>query len=153
MVRNDDGETGDHEVGYGKPPKHTRWSPGQSGNPRGRRKGSRSLKKDLEDALNLSVTITVNGRKRKGTSQALAMYALAMRAAAGDLRANKLLTELVLTVFGPGERGGERTGLSSQDQELLERFLERAQPQDEQEGARVQDRTGDDVGGDDHERE
>ncbi len=26
--------TGDYEVGYGRPPAHTRFKPGQSGNPR-----------------------------------------------------------------------------------------------------------------------
>lgn len=27
-----------YKVGYGKPPKHTQWKPGQSGNPKGRSK-------------------------------------------------------------------------------------------------------------------
>src|SRR5262249_59750269 len=31
--------TGTHAVGYGKPPVHTRFRKGQSGNPRGRRRG------------------------------------------------------------------------------------------------------------------
>ena len=33
----------DYEVGYGKPPKSTRFRKGQSGNPAGRRKGSFNL--------------------------------------------------------------------------------------------------------------
>lgn len=32
----------DYEVGYGKPPKHTQYKPGQSGNPDGRPKGSKN---------------------------------------------------------------------------------------------------------------
>ena len=32
----------DHEVGHGKPPVHTRFKPGQSGNPHGRPKGARN---------------------------------------------------------------------------------------------------------------
>ncbi len=36
MTRKD--EPDDYEVGYRKPPKQTRWKPGQSGNPSGRRK-------------------------------------------------------------------------------------------------------------------
>ena len=32
-----------YEVGYGRPPQHTQFRPGQSGNPAGRRKGVRNL--------------------------------------------------------------------------------------------------------------
>jgi len=32
-----------YEIGYGNPPKHTRFRPGRSGNPAGRRKGVRNL--------------------------------------------------------------------------------------------------------------
>ena len=35
-------ETSTGEVGYGKPPKHSQFKPGQSGNPQGRPKGSRN---------------------------------------------------------------------------------------------------------------
>ncbi|MGJ3627161.1 DUF5681 domain-containing protein [Sphingomonas sp. MMS24-JH45] len=32
-----------YEVGYGKPPIHARFQKGQSGNPKGRKKGSKNL--------------------------------------------------------------------------------------------------------------
>lgn len=123
-----DGEAADgkgYEVGYRRPPKHTRFPKGQSGNPNGRRKGSRALKTDLDEALKATLTITVAGKKRRGTTQALTMYALAIKSATGDLRAARLLADLVLTVFGPGDRGGAEAKLSKQDEELLERLLDR----------------------------
>jgi hypothetical protein len=43
-----DGE--DYQVGYGKPPKHSRFKPGQSGNPAGRKAGSRKRAADLGPA-------------------------------------------------------------------------------------------------------
>src|SRR4051794_31141733 len=35
-------ESPSYEVGYGKPPAHSRFKPGRSGNPRGRPRGSRN---------------------------------------------------------------------------------------------------------------
>jgi len=118
-----------YEVGYGRPPKHTRFTKGQSGNPRGRPSGSRALKTDLDEALKAMLTITVGGRKRSGTTQALAMYALAMKSATGDLKAVKVFTDLIMTVFGPGDRSGAEARLSRQDEELLERMLARFEPE------------------------
>ena len=41
----------DYEVGYGKPPRHTRFEPGRSGNPRGRPSRSKNLSTLLSEAL------------------------------------------------------------------------------------------------------
>ncbi len=42
----DPASDGSDPVGYCKPPKRTRFQPGQSGNPRGRPKGTKNLKTD-----------------------------------------------------------------------------------------------------------
>jgi len=42
----------DYEVGYGKPPKHGQFKPGQSGNPKGRPKGRKNFPVLLEMCLN-----------------------------------------------------------------------------------------------------
>ena len=49
----------DYEVGRGKPPVHTRFKKGQSGNPRGPR--PKNLSALLLDALNEKVVVTIDG--------------------------------------------------------------------------------------------
>jgi Family of unknown function (DUF5681)/Histidine kinase-, DNA gyrase B-, and HSP90-like ATPase len=54
-------------VGYGKPPRHTRFKKGQSGNLKGRPKGSQNLTTLLSEALNERVIVTENGGRRRIT--------------------------------------------------------------------------------------
>ena len=64
----------EYDVGYGKPPNHSKFKPGQSGNLRGRPKHSHLPRKrgffdEGDDAFNEEllkpVTVLVNGRKQK----------------------------------------------------------------------------------------
>jgi hypothetical protein len=54
-------------VGYGRPPAHTRFKPGQSGNPKGRRKGQRNVNTVLDETLNQRITIREGNRTRSLT--------------------------------------------------------------------------------------
>lgn len=51
----------DYEVGYAKPPKHSQFKKGQSGNPRGRPKGSQNFSTLLSEQLDSKVQVTDNG--------------------------------------------------------------------------------------------
>jgi hypothetical protein len=59
----------DYAVGYGKPPRRSRFPKGQSGNPPGRSPGAKNLKALLSDALNEFVIVTENGGHRKITTR------------------------------------------------------------------------------------
>ena len=120
MLDNADDDT----VGYGKPPKRTRWKKGQSGNPRGRAKGSRGLKADLHAELSSRMEIQMNGKRVSGTKQQLMLKTLSARAAAGDVRSIKALIDLVMQVFGSDDRGREAKRLSKHDQQILDQLLE-----------------------------
>lgn len=81
----------DYEVGRGSPPAHTRFKPGQSGNLRGRPKGSKNMATLLEAELNQRVTITENGRRVTVTKRELVVKQAVNKAAAGDARMLMLL--------------------------------------------------------------
>ena len=63
MTTSDDDK--DYEVGYGKPPKHIQFKKGQSGNPKGRPKGSKNVATILNEQLFSPVQITENGKRKK----------------------------------------------------------------------------------------
>ncbi len=82
-------------VGYGKPPKSTQFPKGRSGNPKGRPKGSQNLSTLLTKSLNETVMVNENGRRQTITKLNAITKQLVNKAAAGDPRAMKLLTELM----------------------------------------------------------
>ena len=132
-----------YEVGYGKPPKEHRFPPGRSGNPAGRKKGSRGIKTDLHAELSSVLTISINKQPVSGTKQRLMLKSLATRAAAGDVRASALLLPLIMQIFGIEDRGDNRRQLSRQDQAILDDLLAGTSHSAEQ---RASD-AGDGVGG------
>ena len=83
-----------YEVGFGKPPVHTRFQPGQLGNPAGRPKGARNLASVLEQELNAPVTIIENGQRKTVTKLEAAIKQLVKMGLSGDLRALQQLLAL-----------------------------------------------------------
>ncbi len=84
---------GDYEVGYGRPPKRSRFKPGQSGNPKGRPRGRKNIHTILEETLFRLVTITENGRKRKVPAIEALFLSLLRKSLDGDMRAFEKLTK------------------------------------------------------------
>src|SRR5215467_8028707 len=54
-----------YAVGYGRPPIESRFQPGTSGNPRGRRKGSKNLKTLSRKAMTASISIQEGTKTRR----------------------------------------------------------------------------------------
>ena len=57
----------DEKVGPGRPPKHARWKKGQSGNPRGRPRGSVNVKAAFLEELGEYMTFTTPQGEREMT--------------------------------------------------------------------------------------
>lgn len=55
------------KVGYKNPPKHTQFKPGQSGNKKGRPKGSKNMVTTLDKILNEKVSLREGNRVRRVT--------------------------------------------------------------------------------------
>ena len=88
-------EEGEERVGKGRPPRATRFRPGQSGNPRGRPRRARGLGGLLATALREKVEAKENGRKRRLTKLEAAVTQLVNRAAKGDQRATQFVFALL----------------------------------------------------------
>ena len=86
MSGSDDDEL-PYVVGYGKPPKATRFRKGQSGNPRGRPKGARGLRSLLEQALAQEITVSEGGRTTRISKRKALILSLITKALKGDMRA------------------------------------------------------------------
>ena len=87
----------DYEVGYGKPPVHSRFKAGQSGNPKGRRTRKTepaSLLAEILKELNAVVTINENGEKMRVTKQQLLAKSQLKLAIQGKPAALKFLEKL-----------------------------------------------------------
>jgi hypothetical protein len=87
----DESASADYEVGYKKPPKHTRFQAGQSGNPKGRPPGSKSLKTLIDRELGTKVTVREGGRVVKLTKRQLLVKQLIKKAVEGDHRSQQIL--------------------------------------------------------------
>jgi hypothetical protein len=113
----------DYEVGYGKPPRQTRFRKGQSGNPRGRSPGAKNLKTLLNDALNEPVIVTENGGHRKITKRQAIITQVVNRSATADLRAIKILLDMLRDVEGQTEPAApETSAFSEADEKVLEQL-------------------------------
>lgn len=75
-----------YAVGRGKPPKHSQFAKGRSGNPKGRPKGSKNLATLFEEEGRIVVAVPDNGRIRKLTKNELLVKTVWSKGIKGDVR-------------------------------------------------------------------
>ena len=116
----------DYEVGYGKPPKNSQFSKGQSGNPKGRPKGALSLASVLEAALSERVDIRENGKSRTLSKLDVVIKQAVNKAASGDLAAIRFVTQMLAMYMAAEPTGPTATDqVQVEDQHLLTRLTDR----------------------------
>ncbi|MEE2525844.1 DUF5681 domain-containing protein [Hyphobacterium sp. HN65] len=117
----------DYDIGYGKPPKASRFKKGKSGNPKGRPKGRKNFSTILIAELSEKLTIKEAGKSKKLTKIEAVVKQLVTRAINGDARA---MAELMrqIAAHWPEEALGSLHSLppTEEDLELLEDFVRRS---------------------------
>jgi hypothetical protein len=83
------------DVGYGKPPKESRFQPGKSGNPKGRPRGPKNLSAVVLREGRKTVIVHGPGGARKVTKVEATVMQLANQSAKGDLAAQRQFLPLV----------------------------------------------------------
>jgi hypothetical protein len=120
----------DYEVGYKRPPIGSRFQEGQSGNPRGRPKGSKGLANLLRDSLYQTVRVREGNRVQRRAKIEVALNVLVNQAVQGDSRAlskvmefaqkfdclappEERITKIVRVIVDPKDPNGEQQILPS----------------------------------------
>jgi hypothetical protein len=123
-----------YTVGYGKPPAHSRFKPGQSGNPKGKPKGRKSYRRIVAAVLNEKIAVnTPRGRKRMTKLEALIQTSM-NHALKGDPKATDHILKIARE-YGMGDEVAEAidaaamNALREEDRTILARHLGEMAPE------------------------
>ena len=125
-MMSDDHSEDEYEVGYGKPPKATRFLPGQSGNPKGRPKGAKNLTTDLMEELSELVPVREGDKLRRLPKQRALVKAAVAKAISGNMSAAKTIFELLLRQSADDHAGSDKQPLSRDERNVLDRYIDQA---------------------------
>jgi len=115
----------DYEVGYGKPPPHTRFVKGQSGNSRGRPRGAKNMKTLLTKALNELVVVIDNGGRRKISKREAIITQLVNRSAKADFKAIQILLGMIRDIESDTDPHSSDPTFTEADQQIIQRLQAR----------------------------
>jgi len=117
----------DYQIGYGKPPRGRPFPKGRPGNPCGRPPGEKNLKTLLADALDEPVAVTEDGRRHEVTKRELGIAQLVNKFTAADLRATKMLLDMLREVERRAQPPSppEPLPFTAADEEVIQQLRER----------------------------
>jgi hypothetical protein len=114
------------EVGYGKPPGHSRFKKGQSGNPTGRSGGTKNLKTDLNEELQESVLVREGESATRISKQRAIVKTLMAKTLKGDSSAARTLIGMMYKVLDlQDDAPAADEPLAADDAEVLEAYERR----------------------------
>src|SRR5258707_2092236 len=121
----------DYVVGYGKPPLHTRFQKGRSGNPNGRPRGRKNMSTLLSDALNGSVIVVENGRRKKITKREAIVTQLVNKSASADLKGTQIVLAMLANVESQADGSVDPARFTEADQQIIRRIKARLRGENE----------------------
>ena len=121
-------------VGYGRPPVHSRFKPGQSGNPKGRRKGQRNVRTVVDGELSQRITVREGNRTRSLTKLDAFVVTLVNAALKGDAKAWASLINLLrsLGLIGESPAANDQKPFTADDESIIADFLRRQGSEEQQ---------------------
>jgi hypothetical protein len=113
----------DYKVGYKKPPEHSQFQKGHSGNKKGRPKGTKNLKTETIEELSETVKVRIGDRQVRVSKHRALMKILTLKAMKGDMRALSTMLNLFVQIFGlEGLPPEAEIKLTSEERAALELF-------------------------------
>lgn len=116
-----------YEIGYGKPPRHMQFRKGQSGNPKGRPPGAKNTVTLLNEALDETVIVTENGRRKTITKKQAIVKQIVNKAAGGDYRAIQLLLLNQIPLIEARLESSRAASVELTDEQYKQRWVTYAQ--------------------------
>jgi Family of unknown function (DUF5681) len=110
-----------YDTGYGKPPRQHQFRPGQSGNPKGRRKGAKNTATLLREILDRKIEVRTGSTIRKISVREAMLTRFAESALKGDTKSAAFLLQRYDTPEAPDEHA--TNGAAPEEQEIIDAFL------------------------------
>lgn len=117
--------TKSYRIGYGKPPKGTRFKKGQSGNPKGRPKRAKNLKTVLLNDLNETLPVKERNKQMQLSKLEVIIKQLNSRTAKGDPKAWPTWLSLMAKAGLINSEEENWKPPSKEDREIIAEFLDR----------------------------
>ena len=113
------------KVGYKHPPQHSQFKKGESGNPKGRPKGTKNLRTDLAEELTEKIIVTEGGQQLQVSKQRAMVKSMMAKAMKGDTSAAKALFNLVIGFEQVDSQERISLIMSDDDDEVMQAFKEK----------------------------
>jgi hypothetical protein len=117
----------EYKVGYGKPPKASRFKSGISGNTKGRPKGSKNLKTLIRRAMTSTITIQEGSRSRRVSKIEGVVLRQIQDALKGNDRSAMAVIKMAIQmgVLEDPDSNSVETALSASDERILAELFAR----------------------------
>jgi len=116
--------TDEYEIGYGKPPKDTRFKSGQSGNNKGRPKGSKNTYTLLNEILSQKIEVKEKGKDLKISKKLAMLTQLVNKGVKGDIKAiSTLLPYMLIADVKEEDKSKILAALNKDDEEIISSFI------------------------------